>query len=68
VLADLINQSQAVSNAVHAMATARMNRNSIINGKNGLIETTNAVKDYVRSVYGVRSEQAKELGKLRLVA
>ncbi len=66
--ADLISQSQAVANAVHALAMARISRNSMITGKDGLIQTANAVKDYIRSVYGVRSEQAKELGKLRLVA
>jgi len=67
-LSDLNNQSTAVAEATRSLATARIHRNNVIRGKNGLLQTANAVKDYIRSVYGIRSEQARELGKIRSAA
>ena len=67
-LIELQDALTAVADAANAMVTARISRNKVMIGKGGVIETGNAVKEYIRSVFGVRSEPAKELGKLRLVA
>jgi hypothetical protein len=68
MLTGLRDQSKTVADATRALATARIHRNNTIAGKDGLFQTANAVKEYIRSVYGVRSEQARELGKLRSAA
>jgi hypothetical protein len=67
-LADLRNTSKAVADTGNALASARMHRNQVFYGKGGLLETATAVKEYIRSVFGVRSEPAKELSKLPLAA
>lgn len=68
MVAELRNASLAVARTANALANARIQRNSYLLGKGGLFETGNAVKDYIRSVFGVTSEPAKELSKLRLAA
>jgi len=68
VLDDLGAASQAVAESANALANARIHRNEVLMGKNGMYETGTAVKEYIRSVFGVRSEPARELSKLRLAA
>lgn len=68
VLAELRSTSQTVALTANALANARIHRNKVLMGKNGMYETGTAVKEYIRSVFGVRSEPARELGKLRLAA
>ena len=68
VLADLRSKTYAVAVTSNALANARINRNKVMLGKNGMAETGTAVKEYIRSVFGVKSEPSKELGKLRLAA
>jgi hypothetical protein len=68
MVTELRNASVAVAKAYNELANARMHRNRVMFGEGGLFETANAVKDYIRSVFGVRSEPAKELTKLRLAA
>lgn len=60
--------SKAVYTTANALASARRQRNKVMLGKEGLFETGTAVKEYIRSVFGVRSEVSRELGKLRLAA
>ena len=64
VLADLRSKSAAVATTTNALANARIHRNKVLTGKNGMFETGADVKEYIRSVFGVSSESAKELGKL----
>lgn len=68
VVAELRNASLMVARTANALANARMKRNSIFLGKGGMFEISNAVKDYIRSVFGVTSEPVKELNKLKLAA
>jgi hypothetical protein len=68
MVADLLGASQAVANAGNALTNARIHRNKVFFGKDGIFETGNAVKDYIRSVFGVSSEPARQIGKLRLAA
>ncbi len=68
MVADLRNASRTVANSANALSNARMHRNKVLFGKDGMFETGNAVKDYIRSVFGVSSEPAKQVGKLRLAA
>jgi hypothetical protein len=67
-LAEMKSVSVEVAQAANALANARMHRNEVMLGKGGMNETGNAVKEYIRSVFGVRSEPARELGKLRFAA
>lgn len=67
-LAELKSVSVEVAHAANALANARIHRNEVMLGKEGMNETGNAVKEYIRSVFGVRSEPARELGKLRFAA
>ena len=68
VLSDLKMKSLTVANAANTLVNARISRNKVLLGKEGMYETGTAVKEYIRSVFGVHSEPAKELGKLRLAA
>jgi hypothetical protein len=68
VLADLRNTTKAVNQTAHALAIARMQRNKVLLGKGGVYETGTAVKAYIRSVFGMRSDSSRELSKLRLAA
>ncbi len=68
MLSNLKMKSQAVASTANILANARISRNRVLFGKEGVLETGTAVKEYIRSVFGVRSEPAKELGKLRLAA
>lgn len=64
-LADLHARSAGVNTAASAHAKARIARNQTMYGEDGVFETATAVKDYIRSVFGSRSEQASQVGKLR---
>ncbi len=66
--ANLRNASVAVASTSNALANARIHRNAVLHGKGGMFETADAVKDYIRSIFGVRSEPAREIGKLKLAA
>jgi hypothetical protein len=68
MVADLRMASLTVANASNALTNARMHRNKVLFGEDGMLETGTAVKDYIRSVFGVSSEPAKQIGKLRLAA
>lgn len=68
IVTDLRNVSLAVAYTSNALANERMHRNEVLNGKQGMFETASAVKDYIRSIFGVSSEPAKELGKLKLAS
>lgn len=68
VLADLQNKSQAVTTAARALANARIQRDKVLEGKDGMVEISTAVKEYIRSVFGLNSGTSKELGKLDLAA
>jgi len=68
LLTELKLKTQQVAKAANEFATVRIERNKVLAGKNGMYETAAAVKEYIRSVFGVRSEAARELGKLKLVA
>jgi hypothetical protein len=67
-LNELHAKSKAVNTAANALAKARIQRNKVLLGKKGMYEIGTAVKEYIRSVFGVRSEVSRELGKLRLAA
>jgi hypothetical protein len=64
----LRNASLVVTATSNALAAARIQRNVVLKGKEGMFEIGNAVKEYIRSVFGVRSEPAREVGKLNLAA
>jgi hypothetical protein len=66
VLTDLKTRSQAYATSQNALASARIARNTVLYGKGGVYETGTAVKEYIRSVYGMRSEPSRELSKVRL--
>jgi hypothetical protein len=68
VQADLRNKAKEVAHTSNALANARIHRNKVLNGENGVYATATAVKEYIRSVFGVRSEASRELGKLRIAA
>jgi hypothetical protein len=65
---ELHAKSKAVHTAANALAKARIYRNKVMLGENGVFVIGTAVKEYIRSVFGVRSEVSRELGKLRLAA
>lgn len=68
VLTDLQAKSLAIAKAENALANARIARNKVLFGKGGVHENGLAVKEYIRSIFGVRSEPARELGKIGLAA
>lgn len=65
-LAELRMRSQAVIVAGNALANARNTRNLAFSGKGSLHAIGTEVKAYIRSVLGLRSYPATELGQLRL--
>jgi CRISPR/Cas system type I-B associated protein Csh2 (Cas7 group RAMP superfamily) len=67
-LADLRAKSHGLMQAANALAKARMERNEVLEGKNGLYRTGIAVKEYVRSVFGMNSDASHELAKIRIAA
>lgn len=67
-LIELRYKSVRVAECMNALAQARMNRNQVMLGKNGLFAISITVKAYIRSVFGMKSEASKELSKLRIAA
>jgi hypothetical protein len=64
-LADLKAKSSAVAKAANDLATARINRDKVFYGRGGIHQTGMTVKEYIRSVTGIRSANAREAGKVR---
>ena len=65
VLADLQTRSTEVMTASAAYSKARIARNQALYGNGGVHQTATAVKDYIRFVYGGRSEQSGQISKIR---
>ena len=62
---DLIDKNSAVHNAEVAYDTAKIERyNLCYTPVSGMVDLTQAVKNYVKSVYGATSPQYKEVTKL----
>lgn len=53
-----------VAKTANDLTTARINRDEIYFGFNGISATSQMVKEYVRSVTGVRSQTSQALGKI----
>ena len=64
--AELRQHLQAVMLAGNALASARAKRNKALFGTGGMLAIGNAVKAYIRSVFGLDNYPATELGKIRL--
>lgn len=68
MLADMKAKNTAVINATTAVSNARITRNKALYEDNtGLVDTTKAVKVYVKSVYGAISPQFKQVSTLKFV-
>ena len=68
MLADMRAKNTAVINATTAVSNARIARNKALYEDNtGLVDTTKAVKIYVKSVYGAISPQFKQVSTLKFV-
>lgn len=66
LLTDLRAKNTAVINANTALSNARIARNkALYDPTTGLADTAQAVKIYVRSVYGTKSPQYKQVSALR---
>lgn len=65
-LEELRMRSRVVTAAANALANARDKRNKVFIGKSGMYTIGTAVKEYIRSVFGLRSYPAKQLVKLPL--
>lgn len=63
---DLKVKNTAVVNATTPLSNARIARNEILyKEKTGLIDTTNDIKSYIKSVFGATSPQFKQVSKIR---
>jgi hypothetical protein len=58
----------SVSNAAVTLKNARIRRNELLYGQSGIHKTAMAVKNYVYSVYGMESEQSRQMGKVKFKA
>jgi hypothetical protein len=58
VNSDLINASTSLSNAI------LLRNNTLYNSSNGLVQTALAVKNYVKSVYGAKSPEYKQISRI----
>ena len=66
LLTNLKNTNTGVINAYTTVSNSRIARNqSLYNPTNGLCETANEVKKYVKSVYGATSPQYKQLSAIQ---
>jgi len=61
----LRNANNGVINAVVARSNARITRNNLLFGPNGIHGIAMEVKDYLKSVFGPSSEQYKQVSPLR---
>jgi hypothetical protein len=62
--AKLHEQNLSVSNAESNLKNSRIRRNELLYGQKGIYKTAIAVKNYVYSVYGMTSEQARQFGRI----
>jgi len=60
-LADLRNRSHAVNEARAAFKKARLERDQLISGKDGIREITKAVKGYILGTFGTISDEARHI-------
>ena len=66
LLADMKAANTAVINSETPLTNARIKRNDeLYNPQTGLVAVANAVKAYVKSVFGLSSPQYKQLNKLK---
>jgi hypothetical protein len=63
-LADLQARSQAVSRAYLNFSNARIERDKVLFAREGVHDTTTAVKNYIRGAFGVTSRQSDQISKL----
>lgn len=66
-LLDLQTKNQNVIKAANALSQARIARDKVLYGSNGVYENGTAAKEYIRAVFGVRSEAARQIGQVRLI-
>lgn len=68
ILADMKAKNTAVINVTTAASNARIARNKVLyDNTTGLVDTAQAVKLYVKSVYGATSPQYKQVTALKFV-
>jgi hypothetical protein len=63
----LHQQNLDVANAEVRVKNAKIRRNGLLYGQNGIHKTAMAVKNYVYSVYGMTSEQARQFSGIRFI-
>lgn len=66
LVAGLKARNEEVAKAANALANARMARKKLIYSETGVYGTGTAVKEYIRSINGVRSDIAINAGKIHL--
>jgi hypothetical protein len=66
LLASLKTRNDEVAKAANALQNARVNRKKIVYSKIGVYGTGTAVKEYIRSIEGVRSDLATAANRIRL--
>ena len=65
-IADMRTKNTAVINALTAVSNARINRDKLLYGDlTGMVDTAMAVKQYVKSLFGAKSPQYKQVSGLR---
>jgi hypothetical protein len=60
VLSDLKSRCQAVAKAATDVSNARIARDQVLYGPDGVVESSRAAKDYIRGKFGVVSRQTKQ--------
>ena len=66
MLTGLRSQNDAVNQATISLNNSRKNRSTVLYSKAyNIVATAKAVKQYVRSAYGLRSAQSTEVGRIR---
>jgi hypothetical protein len=66
LLIGLHNLNNAVNASSASVASARRNREAVLySQRNNLVSTAKAVKQYIRSAYGLRSTQDAEVSKIK---
>lgn len=65
-IADMRTKNTAVINALTAVSNARINRDKLLYGDlTGMVDTALGVKQYVKSLFGAKSPQYKQVSGLR---
>lgn len=65
--ADLFAANQEVVTTLSEMKKANATLNDLLYGNGGIFETAKTVKTYIRSVFGKRSPQSKDLARFRFI-